>query len=535
MTSHESISALFESAVRVHGDRPMLAVPERVASEWMFPVEMTYSEAAARVDELTDIYQNLGYGDSDLIALAFDSRPQHLLHYLALNKLGTCIVPLNTDLTAIELAYVLQHSGACAAVVLSSLLDDVRAAAGLIDGTLPVVTDPALLSPASADRPRLETRANPLRRAAAVLYTSGTTGYPKGCVLDNLYALLSGENYGASSSELTLRAGLDRVLNPLPLYHMNSLMLTFGGVISRGACMVIPGRFSLRNWWADIRETKATRFHYLGIMIPALMSLPPGDSDRDHTITVAFGAGVDPGVHRAFEGRFGIPLHEVWGMTETGRGLLVAEEPRFIETRACGRPQGIEAQVVDDRDNPVANGQVGELVIRHSASEPRYGLFSGYLHDDQATERAWAGGWFHTGDLVCRDDTDMYYFVDRAKNIIRRSGENISSAEVESVLVNDPRITQVSVLAVPDKMRDEEVLAVVVPVDPAADELVARSICQAAREQLAYFKVPGWIQFVDALPTTGTQKVQKHLLFPAGFDEIHQVQGLHDCRDLKKR
>ncbi|MGW0039301.1 AMP-binding protein [Gordonia sp. NPDC003376] len=536
MSGHSSIYGLFADRATTFRDHPVLAVPRRLCGEWGFPAETTYADALDQVDALASAYAHRGYGNGDIIALAFDSRPQHLLHHLALNSIGTCTVPLNTDLTAPELAYVLDHSGACATVCLDTLRDIVGAAAAMTDRDLPVAGGPEDLPDASANRARHSTNdMDPIRHPAAILYTSGTTGRPKGCVIDNLYALESGRNYGTSTEALTLRPGADRVFNPLPLYHMNSLMLTFGGVVDRGACLVVPGRFSLSNWWDDIRETGATRFHYLGIMIPALMTAVASPEDRKHSVRSAFGAGVDPVVHGAFEERFGIPLHEVWGMTETGRGLLVADEPRQISTRACGRPMGIEARIAREDGSTADDGELGELVVRDSAEDPRRGFFTGYLHDPDATETAWLGGWFHTGDLCRRDASGMFYFVDRAKNIIRRSGENISSAEVEAVLTEDARVSQAVVLAVPDAMRDEEVLAVIVPHDDSADELVARSICLAAREQLAYYKIPGWIRFVATLPTTGTQKVQKHLLTPAGFDGSAPVPGLHDCRDLKKR
>jgi crotonobetaine/carnitine-CoA ligase len=537
MDDFSSIYGLFAATAARHGDLPFLAVPPRVADEWKVPAELSYGQVLRQAENLAAAYASRGYGEGDVVALAFESRPEHMLHYLALNSIGACIVPLNTDLTPHEIAYVLDHSQSSAIVAMPELRDKLQAAVAEAARDIPIAfSDPAALPEADPGRWRFPAADSVLDRPAAVLYTSGTTGKPKGCVLSNCYALASGRGYGSPNEALTLRTGVDRVLNPLPLYHMNSLMLTAGGVIDRGACLVLPGRFSLNNWWEDVRTTGATRFHYLGLMIPALMTLPASPKDRQHNVRNALGAGVDPGVHAAFEERFGVPLHEVWGMTETGRGLLVAEEPRHIDTRACGKPRkGIEARIVRDDGSPAPDGEPGELVIRSTEPNPRYGFFSGYLHDPEATEAAWKDGWFHSGDICTRSPDGMFYFVDRKKNIVRRSGENISSAEVEATLSADPHVAQVAVLAVPDSMRDEEVMACIVLKAGQADRATAEAIVDAARTKLAYFKLPGWIFFLENLPVTGTQKVQKHLLLPNGFSESEKYANLFDLRDKKKR
>jgi acyl-CoA synthetase (AMP-forming)/AMP-acid ligase II len=327
--------------------------------------------------------------------------------------------------------------------------------------------------------------------------------------------------------------GAERQMNPLPLYHMNAIN-TLGAAIVTGSCFVMPGRFSATHWWDDLADTRATRFKYLGIMIPALLGQPPSERDRHSGVRLAFGAGVDPVLHERFEQRFGIPLIEVWGMTESGRYLCVDREPRQIHTRACGRPLGgLEARVVNGAGDALPDGEVGELVVRHDAQNPRYGFFSGYLDDPDATEAAWAGGWFHSGDLCTRSADGLFTFVDRQKNIVRRSGENISSAEVEAVLAASPLVRQVAVTAVPDALRDEEVLACVVPVaDLEPDRSLALALHEFAAQRLAYYKPPGWIYFTDELPLTGTQKVQKHRIFPGGFST--DLPGLHDLREQKR-
>jgi crotonobetaine/carnitine-CoA ligase len=271
-------------------------------------------------------------------------------------------------------------------------------------------------------------------------------------------------------------------------------------------------------------------------MPPLLLNQAPCDEERTHRVRLGFGAGVEPSLHARFEERFGFPLIEVWGMTETGRVFADSVEPRQVTTRAFGRPRdGFEAKVVDDADRPVPFGTDGELLVRWGGPEgPRHGFFSGYLRNPEATEEAWRGGWFHTGDVVTQAADGMLYFVDRKKNIIRRSGENIAAAEVEACLQAHDAVAQVAVLAVPDEVREEEVMACVVArPGVAADRGLAETLQGWALERLAYFKAPGWVLFVERLPTTGTQKVQKAQIFAKNEDP--RRAGAHDLRDGKRQ
>lgn len=534
MKLKNNLYEVFVDATQRYGDRPFLAIPSRHVAAWDVPRELTYSETLARVDAMKVRYAARGIRAGDRVALAFESRPQYFFHYLALNGLGACVVPLNTDLTVSELAYQIGHSRSGAVVGLASVGDLLAQAVAATGRPLALSIDGPddLGDPWRSELPPVAS--NPVEQAAAILYTSGTTGKPKGCVLSNVYMQESAVYNASLPGDLAIAEGRERMLNPLPLYHMNSMVSTAGSAILRGACFVLPGRFSGTHWWNDVAETEATRFNYLGIMIPALLGLPETPAEKQHRVRFAFGAGVEPAAHQRFEERFGIPLMEVWGMTETGRFLIVDREPRYIDTRACGRPlPGLEARIVDERGETQPDGVMGELVVRHSETQPRYGFFSGYLDDAAATASAWEGGWFHSGDLCTRAADGMFTFVDRRKNIVRRSGENISSAEVEAVLAECPQVAQVCVLGVADALRDEEVMACVVPAAgqiPGID--LAQQLFDFAATRLAYFKTPGWLFFVEKLPVTGTQKVQKHLVFPQGFDP--DAEGVYDMRKHKK-
>lgn len=500
-------------------------------------VEYTYAQACAEVDRLRAEYARAGFGHGHRVALLLENRPEFFFHYLALNALGCSIVPVNPEYRHDEMLYQLEHSEADLAVVVAARVADVEAVARDRAQPLPVVNADAW--PSTLPMPRVAPRggAPGLDTECGLLYTSGTTGRPKGCILSNLYYLTSGSWYRDIGGLVAIEHGRERVLNPLPLYHMNCQAFTATCVILTANCLILPERFSATRWWKDVVATRATIIHYLGVMPPMLLNQPVVPEERQHAVKFGVGAGIDPELHEAFEKRFGFPLIEVWGMTETGRVTMVNREPRLIHTRAFGRPfGGLEFKVVDDADREVPRGADGELLVRWGGPEgPRHGFFSGYLKDAQATEDAWRGGWFHTGDIVRQDEDGMLFFVDRKKNIIRRSGENIAAAEVEAVIQAHDDVAQVAVLAVPDEVREEEVMACVVPMPGvAADAALADRIFAWCTDRLAYYKAPGWMLFVPALPTTGTQKVQKTRVFPEGEDPRRRP-GVLDLRERKRK
>ncbi|WP_234413597.1 AMP-binding protein, partial [Ideonella sp. A 288] len=378
------------------------------------------------------------------------------------------------------------------------------------------------------------------RSECALLYTSGTTGRPKGCILPNRYFLQSGRWYAAVGGLAALRPGQERMLTPLPLVHMNAMAYSTLAMVLTGGCLIVLDRFHPATWWASVRASGATVVHYLGVMPAMLMKAPPRDDDARHAVRFGFGAGVDKALQAPFEARFGFPLLEAWAMTETGAGAVVMahDEPRRVGTSCFGREGAdVEVRLVADDGGTPGIDQPGELWVRHAGPDPRDGFFAGYLKDDASTAEAWQGGWFHTGDIVSRDAQGLLHFIDRRKNVIRRSGENISAVEVESVLNQCPEVKASAVAATPDALRGDEVLACIVPhapVPPAEQAALAARIVAHALSRLAYFKAPGWVAFVDALPLTTSQKIQRgelKALAQALPGQAHCV----DTRAMKKR
>lgn len=531
-----SVFAVFEATATATPTAPFLIIPSGRTDATGTPTLYSYEDVLKHVRARADTYAAAGIGYGDRVALLIGNRPEFFVEFLALNALGAGIVPLNPDLRRDEIHYVLDHSEARLAVAVATLEQQLSDAADGLE--LEIATSrfgEAAPLPTLAPARAIPADIGP-DTECALLYTSGTTGRPKGCILSNHYFLEAGGSYTRHGGLATMQAGRERFYNPLPLFHMNHLAVTATAAMLLGNALVITERFSPSRWWGEIVECGATIVHYLGIVVATLMNAPPGDLDRRHRVKFAFGAGVEPQLHGAFEDRFGFPLLEVWGMTETGRVFIANREPRQIHTRAFGKAfPGFEARVVDENDRDVPDGTDGELVVRYSAATPRRAFFSGYLKNETATEDAWRGGWFHSGDVVRRDADGMLYFVDRKKNIIRRSGENIAAAEVEAVLQAHDKVAQVAVIAVPDELREEEVYACVVLMPGVrGDTTLLDELLDWCGERLAYYKAPGWVLFLDVLPTTGTQKVQKTQIFASGED-ARTRPGVFDVRHRKKR
>jgi len=528
-----SISASFEITAAACANRDFLHVPRDAALQYAEgSLTLSYGAARARVDALASHFAAAGYGPGHRVALALDNRPEFFLYFLALAKLKVSIVPLNAAMSVQELGYVLGHADVGLAITHQGHAAHVRAA----------LPKPKPLHLLDDDDAAIARAAGPRAAAvgeAALLYTSGTTGKPKGCILTNEYFLQIGRLYTELGGYCRFDGAGDRLATPLPVTHMNALACSFMAMLMTGGCLIQLDRFHPSTWWRSIRESRATAFHYLGVM-PAMLLNAPASSEDDvsGTVRFAFGAGVDPRHQAAFEARFGVPLIEAWAMTETGAGawITASREPRHLGQRCFGKPPpGLAWRIVDDTGADAAPGTPGELLVRRDGPDPRRGFFAGYYKDDLATAQAWADGWFHTGDLVRVGEDGSFFFVDRSRNVVRRSGENIAAVEVESALQTDPGVLATAVCPVADDVRGEEVFAFVVlrpDITPSLDTaLRLQAHCQRG---LAYYKAPGYVAFRGELPQTASQKLARAKIKALAAGAVQSAQAF-DLRHMKKR
>lgn len=538
--AHTVHQAFALAAVRWAKQAFLCILPETANIYGIAAGELRYAEAAERIEALRAAYAAAGYGHGHRVGILLENRPSFFLHWFALNALGVSVVPINPDMRAAELEYLIGHSEIALAIALPQRHRDLLAAADRAGRPFQVMAERDQPPAAAFPAPQADTAPHELSECA-LLYTSGTTGRPKGCILPNRYFLHAGNWYANVGGLATLHPGKERMITPLPLVHMNAMAYSAMAMIMTGGCLIPLDRFHPRSWWDSVRESRATVVHYLGVMPAMLMKAEASSADREHSVRFGFGAGVDRTLHGIFEQRFGFPLLEAWAMTETGAGAVIIanEEPRHIGTSCFGKEgDDVLVRIVTDDGRDAGTEEQGELLVRHAGDDPRYGFLAGYLKDDAATDEAWAGGWFHTGDVVRRDADGYLHFVDRKKNVIRRSGENIAAVEVEAVLQQHPMIKAVAVAAVPDAVRGDEVMALVVtqdkPKDRPAMEAAAADLVHWTLSQLAYYKAPGFVAFVDHLPLTTTNKIQRgelKALAPA-------LVGAANCVDtcsMKKR
>lgn len=523
----------FEVQATAQPNAPMLIAPASAELSYApAGFRIGYGEVWDEVGRIRSRFGEAGYGAGHRIALLLENRPEFFSHWLALNALGVSIVPLNPDLRPAELDYQLDIADADLVVTYSrnapAIIGFVRPGLRVVEvaDAVPQATAPASRQFGIADD------------ECALLFTSGSTGKPKGCILSNTYFMTLADWYVTQGGIAETHRDCEVALTPLPMFHMNALGCTALGMIVVGGAIVPLDRFHAGRWWRCVSDSGATIVHCLGVIPAILLRLPETTHDRDHRVKYSLGPGVDAQHKIEFERRYGIPIVEAWAMTETGgRAATTTARDDYTPGRRCiGRPRaGMEYRIVGDGDQPVERGQPGELIVRASGSDPRHGFFGGYLKDEQATEEAWAGGWFHTGDVVYEDDRGLLYFFDRKKSIVRRSGENIAVLEVEAALAGNAAIKAVAVTPVPDELRGEEVFAFLIRADGTASgeaRELAEDIVRDSAERLAYHKLPGYVAFIDDLPLSSTQKPQRGEIKAMAAEMVRRGAAI-DLREMK--
>ena len=347
---------------------------------------------------------------------------------------------------------------------------------------------------------------------AVILYTSGTTGPPKGAMLSH------GANLTLTRQTRWLMGyGPGDVLyTAFPLFHINARYTTVTCAMEAGARCVLEQRFSASEFWDTCRAKGVTAFNYMGALLMMLWKQPVRPDDADHAVRRGFGAPCPPDIWEPFEARFDIKLTEVYGSTEvpivTQNGIAAVDlADRRIGT--AGRRSGLyDMRIVDESDTEVPPGVPGEIVVR---ARPNHAAFSGYYDMTTATAEAWRGGWFHTGDRGVLDADGYLTFIDRVKDCVRRRGENISSYEVEQSIARHPAVLEAAVVGVPSELSEEEVLACVVR--KPGRTLDAAELIEHCKGRMADFAVPRYIRWMEELPRNASERVRKFQLRAEGI------------------
>ncbi|TMR00543.1 ATP-dependent acyl-CoA ligase [Actinomadura soli] len=487
-----------EAAARF-GDREFLRCPD---------ASLSFRQVDEDTDRLCAAMTAHGVGPGDRVAIMMDNVSGWPLGWFSVLKAGAVAVPANARYRESDLEFVLRDSGAVMALAGPEHAKLVRTVGARVETVRVVRTLRELAAEAPQSPGAGAEAAGPDHSEIANFqYTSGTTGFPKACMLTHDYwirtAWLVAMEAELRTDDVVIMAQAFSYMDP----QWTALLCLMGGL----PLVVLP-RFSASGFWRSARDHGATITYLLGTMPMLLFRQPRAPEDRRNRMRLVLCSGIPPDMHRSFEDRWGAPWREVYGSTESGLDLIVA--PDAVDSVGSGAigvpPDGKEVRVVDENGAAVPNGEVGEIVVR---GKP---MMTGYWNHPEATAHAFGGGWFHTGDLGYRDPLGRFHHAGRIKDIIRRGGENISAAEVESVLARHPAVLAVALVPVPDELFGEVPKAFVQirPGTPPSTD-TAESIVEHARRHLARFKVPAYLEFVDGFAMTPSARVQKReLLVP---------------------
>lgn len=455
--------------------------------------------------------EGLGVNPGDHVALAVSNRPLFLLYWFSLAWRGAVTVPVAHDAFGEPLRYMAQQSGS--KLMLTEESEAARLADTLADTGIPVksfASEDAFsdavhaFEPLPAEPPRAD-------RTISILYTSGTTGLPKGVMVPE-------NSYRAIGEKIVQAIGItrdDRILTFLPLHHANPQMYSVMSALTVGCSIALAPRFSASRFLEQVRQYKATGFTYVGTVLSILAKeiTQPGST----TLRFCVGGGAPRTVWQELSPRLGVEVHELYGMTETG-GMVTINTKENKRFGSVGRTRDdFDVVVLDDKDRPVAAGGIGEIAVR--PRQPHV-MTSGYYRKPEETIAASSNFWFHTGDLGRFDDDGFLYFEGRTKELIRRAGEMISPVTIELCALKHPAVADCAAVGVPDPILEEDIKLVVVPrhgVEPGA-------ILEFLGQSLPRHMLPRYVQFVTEIPKTPTQKVQR-------FKLLKLPEPVHDTKE----
>ena len=458
---------------------------------------LTFAGFDRRVAAFRSLLAKNGVQPGDRVALMMKNSLDYSAAWLGVVTSGAAAVPTNSRLKESDARFIFEHSGATAALVDDSTSEVASAAA-------PEALRTFLFSRDADDgeaMPRVEHELQP-ETIANIQYTSGTTGFPKGCLLTHGFW----QRMASAAAQVMLLSPDDTLLTSQPHSYIDPQWQVVLA-LQTGARLVLLDSFHPSTFMANVARFEVSVFYCLGVMPSLLLKQPPAPTDHRHSVKRIYCSAVPVERHEEIERRWGVPWIEVFGMTETGINTAVplAEHERFVGTGCIGRAlEHNEAKVVDADGRSVAPGTPGELVLRGT------GFMDGYYEDPDATAAFFRDGWAHTGDLVVQDEDGFIFYRGRLKEMIRRAGENISPVEIETALGAHPDVIECAVSPVPDPDLGEEIKAYVV-LRPGADE-APESLADYLRDRIARFKVPRYWEYRSELPHTPSERIAKHEL-----------------------
>ena len=499
----ETVLEVLDHAAERDGDRATLNCAGRDISSAQIQAD-SYRIAAA----LT----GWGIEAGDRVALMMGNVPEFLIAWFGILRAGVVEVPVHSAYRGLLLEHILRESGARVLICDAEFVDRIEGletpalerivVRGESTAAAPAGIALTTLEEALATEPLSQSREILPDDISCILYTSGTTGPSKGAVLSHRANL----QLAKANVELMEYTADDVLYTAFPLFHVNAKFTSVVSSLISGARLVLDERLSASRFWEIMRENGITSFNYMGTMLSMLAKQPVKDGDSGHGVIKAYGGGCDGALWVEFEERFGVRLHEHYGMTEIGIATWNTRTVR--RPGSCGREVPyFEVRVADQLDIEVPVGEVGELQVR---SREAGTILREYWARPDETINSMRNLWFHTGDRAWKDEDGFFFYVDRLKDSIRRRGENVSAWEIESVLDALPGIVECAAYGVPSDLGEDEVMVALV-LEPGT-ELDLEAVIARCSERLAYFAVPRYVRVCDQLPKTPSQRVQKFRL-----------------------
>lgn len=487
--------------------------------------DLSYADLVERAARVGGHLRSLGVEPGDRVATMLPATIDYIAVWHGIVWLNAIDVPINNEYKGNFLEHILRDCGAKVLVIDARWVDRLNHVELPHLEKVVVVGEPTAVMPAGLTVTDLAAglAADPVPLAdrsetdlTYIMYTSGTTGPSKGVMHNNVSSCY----YLVPFVEGLDLTDDDVCYSMFPLFHQmgrSSCCTTAWWV---GNPVVLRNGFSASGFWEDIRDSGATWAGYFGAVVQFLWNNEPSPVETEHRLTRAFGSSAPVSLIEGWKERFGVTLYEVYGSTEIGLGSGLGTGPPKLGTMGTICRQ-VEVQIVDELDNPVPSGTIGESVWR--PKEP-FAIFQGYWNRPEATVESWRNLWFHSGDAAYLDDEGYFVFVDRIKDSIRRRGENISSYSVEDAVRELPGVKEVAAYAVASDVSETEedvMVALVVDGDPDVESMF-RKLC----ETMPRHAVPRYFRFMDTLPRTPTQKVQKHLLRDLGTEGAHDREAM---------
>ena len=516
-----TLGELMDKAVSLDPDKAYLYYKDLV---------VTYQELLEYTLATAALFRDMGVEHGDRVCVFLPNGPEYIFIWMGLARLGAICVPINTAFKRDETAYILNNAQPKVLVAHDTLIEVAHEAAQLYPSLSQILTVSNDSGPRGNQRDfwALLGQTSPISLGelgdvkptdiSMLVYTSGTTGNPKGVMITHEMYVAAGQGFAT----WTAAGPDDRFFTCLPFFHANTHYYSTMGSLTAGASLVLEDRFSASRFLQQVRESKATVVNFIGMMLPVMLKSPSLAIDRDNSVRVFYGSPApSPETLAEFEERFGARVLTAFGMTESCYGTIERmDQPHRPGTAGIPRwhpdPRfQNQLRITDEKGRSLGPRKVGEITLKSPAVTP------GYWRDTKRTEEALRDGWLYTGDLGWVDEDGYLYFVDRKKDVIRRRGENISSQEVEDVIRKHPDVMDCAVIAVPSELGDHEIKAYVVPgtlltpsdgAEESTSTLSPEDIVYWCAERLAYFKVPRYLEFREELPKTPTMRVRKDVL-----------------------